>query len=57
MRICGKNPQIVETVIIAPEDVERVMCQIMAYCTNEEPKRETVCAVKKRAVLPFQEID
>lgn len=39
---------------IFPEEVDRVMCHIIAYWTNEDPNSEIVCAVKKRLILLFQ---
>jgi hypothetical protein len=41
-------------VIIEPDWVSRVMCQVMAYCTSEEPKRETVWLPMKRDMSRFQ---
>ncbi len=45
-----------EMVSIFPDEVVSVMYQTMAYCTSEEPNRETVCAVKKRRMEFFQVI-
>lgn len=54
MRICGAKPQSVAIVNAEPDDVVSVMCQIMAYWTSDEPKSETVCPVRKRAMFLFQ---
>lgn len=52
--ICGRKPHIVEIVSIFPDEVVSVIYQTIAYCTSEEPNREIVCAVKKRAMECFQ---
>jgi hypothetical protein len=36
-----------------PDLVWRVMCHVIAYCTREVPRRESVWLVKKRARSRF----
>ena len=38
----GRMPQTIETVIIVPDWVVIVMCQMIAYCTNMEPNSDRV---------------
>ncbi len=54
INICGKNPHSVEIVSIFPEDVVNVICQIIAYCTSDDPNNEIICAVKKAVMAVFQ---
>jgi hypothetical protein len=44
----------VNTVIMVPDCVLRVMCQRMAYCTTIEPKIVSACPVRKNTVFLFQ---
>ena len=38
----GRKPQMMATVIAAPDCVVRVMCQKIAYCTSDVPSRDSV---------------
>lgn len=37
----GTKPQIIDTVIINPDLVTKVICHIIAYWTSEDPKWDT----------------
>lgn len=54
MSICGRKPQSVDIMSILPDEVVRVMCHTMAYCTSDEPNSDIVCADKNRVIDLFQ---
>lgn len=53
----GRNPHIMDIVIIIPDLVSSVMYQVIAYCTSEEPNRDIVWLAKKSTVFFFQFIN
>lgn len=50
----GRNPKMIDSVIIIPDWVSRAMYQVIANCTIEEPNSDTVWLDRKRAVFFLQ---
>lgn len=50
----GRNPQMIDIVIIMPDSVSSVIYPVIAYCTSIDPKSEIVWPERKRIVFFFQ---
>lgn len=50
----GRNPLRVDKVIISPDPVVKVICQIIAYCTIEEPNSDIDWLNKNNIEFFFQ---
>jgi hypothetical protein len=55
MSTWGNKEQMVKSIIHLPDEVCRVICQIMAKLTTEEPKRDKFWLIKNRAIFLFHE--
>ena len=53
---CGSTVQMVASISQVPDEVVRVMCQMIENPTTEEPNRETFWLNKNRAALFFQPV-